>query len=58
MTELREYQVDVIAQVYEKIAQNKWRIIVVAPTGAGKTIIAAAIIKAAIADTPTPEDTP
>ncbi len=51
MTELRQYQRDVIAQVDEKIAQNKRRIIVVAPTGAGKTIIAAAIIKAAIADT-------
>ena len=58
MTELRQYQADVIAQVDEKIAQNKRRIIVVAPTGAGKTIIAAAIIKAAIANTPTSEDTP
>jgi DNA repair protein RadD len=48
MTELRPYQRDVIDQVTAAIAQGNRRIIVVAPTGAGKTIVAAAIIKAAI----------
>jgi superfamily II DNA or RNA helicase len=45
--ELRPYQADVIAEVDQTIAAGKRRIIVVAPTGAGKTIIATAIIKAA-----------
>jgi DNA repair protein RadD len=49
MTELRPYQRDVIAELNEAIAAGKRRIILVAPTGAGKTIIAAAIIQAAIA---------
>jgi superfamily II DNA or RNA helicase len=49
MTELRPYQNDVLAEVDRAIAEGKRRIIIVAPTGAGKTIIAAAIIKAAIA---------
>jgi DNA repair protein RadD len=49
MTELRPYQRDVIAELDEAIAAGKRRIILVAPTGAGKTIIAAAIIQAAIA---------
>jgi DNA repair protein RadD len=47
--DLRQYQRDVIAEVDQAIAEGKRRIIIVAPTGAGKTIIAAAIIKAAIA---------
>lgn len=49
MTALRPYQRDVIAELDEAIAAGKRRIILVAPTGAGKTIIAAAIIRAAIA---------
>jgi DNA repair protein RadD len=48
MTDLRPYQVDVIAELDKQIAAGKRRIILVAPTGAGKTVIAAAIIKAAI----------
>jgi DNA repair protein RadD len=49
MTDLRSYQRDIIAELDEAIAAGKRRVILVAPTGAGKTIIAAAIIKAAIA---------
>jgi DNA repair protein RadD len=48
MTDLRKYQRDVVDQVAEAIEQGKRRIIVVAPTGAGKTVIAAALIKAAL----------
>lgn len=44
---LRPYQLDVIAECDRIIANGTRRIIIVAPTGAGKTIIAAAIIKAA-----------
>ena len=51
MNELRPYQVDVIAELGRTIAAGKRRIILVAPTGAGKSVIAAAIIKAAVADT-------
>jgi superfamily II DNA or RNA helicase len=49
VTELRPYQSDVLAEVDQLIAAGTHRIIVVASTGAGKTIIAAAIIQAAIA---------
>jgi DNA repair protein RadD len=52
MIELRPYQRDVIAELDEAIAAGKRRVILVAPTGAGKTIIATAIIKAAIATEP------
>jgi DNA repair protein RadD len=48
MTDLRPYQRDVVDQVAAAIDQGKRRIIVVAPTGAGKTIIGTAIIKDAI----------
>jgi DNA repair protein RadD len=44
MTELRDYQLDVIAKVDRHIAEGARRIILVAPTGAGKTILATAII--------------
>src|SRR6516164_4548975 len=43
--DLRAYQNDVIADYERAVAQGLRRIIVVAPTGAGKTVIAAAIIK-------------
>jgi DNA repair protein RadD len=48
VTELRPYQSDVIAEIDPAIAAGKRHIIAVAPTGAGKTIIAAAIINAAV----------
>jgi superfamily II DNA or RNA helicase len=42
---LRDYQNDVIAAYEREIARGQRRIIMVAPTGSGKTVIAAAIIK-------------
>jgi superfamily II DNA or RNA helicase len=48
-TELRPYQIDVVAEYERTVAGGTKRIILVAPTGAGKTIIAANIIKAATA---------
>src|SRR5262249_106344 len=49
MTELRPYQHNVIADYEAEIAAGKRRIILVAPTGSGKTIIGAEIIKRTIA---------
>jgi superfamily II DNA or RNA helicase len=46
--ELRPYQQDVIARVNAEIAAGKRRILIVAPTGSGKTVIAAAIIAEAV----------
>ena len=48
MTELRPYQTEVIAELVRERAAGKRRIILVAPTASGKTVIAAAIIKQAI----------
>jgi DNA repair protein RadD len=45
MTDLRRYQEDVIAEFHHMVALKQSRVIIVAPTGAGKTIIAAEIIK-------------
>ena len=47
---LRIYQEKVIEDFNREVAAGKWRIILVAPTGSGKTIVAAAIIKAAVAN--------
>jgi superfamily II DNA or RNA helicase len=44
MIEDRQYQTDVIAEFHRTTAHFK-RIILVAPTGSGKTVIASAIIK-------------
>ena len=49
MTELRPYQEKVIEDFSCVRASGNNRIILVAPTGSGKTIVAAAIIKAAVA---------
>jgi DNA repair protein RadD len=46
---LRPYQTDVIAAIEKAIAAGDRRIILVAPTGSGKTIIAAEIAKRAVA---------
>ena len=48
MTELRDYQIDVVEKWRQTMADGKRRVIVVAPTGAGKTHIAAAVIKDAV----------
>ena len=52
MTDLRPYQLDVIDKVDAVIAQGKRRVQIVAPTGAGKTVILAAIVKRAVAERP------
>jgi DNA repair protein RadD len=44
MLSLRPYQAEVIAQFQAAIAAGKRRVLIVAPTGAGKTILAVAII--------------
>ncbi len=44
MLSLRQYQAEVIAQFQAAIAAGKCRVLIVAPTGAGKTILAVAII--------------
>jgi superfamily II DNA or RNA helicase len=46
--ELRPYQVDVIAEYDRAVAAGTRRIILVAPTGSGKTIVGAAIIAEAV----------
>jgi DNA repair protein RadD len=48
MTELRPYQVDIVGEFERTVAAGRRRIIMVAPTGAGKTVVAAAIIKHAV----------
>ncbi len=42
--ELRAYQTDVIDRVAAEIAADRRRVLLVAPTGSGKTVIAAAIV--------------
>jgi hypothetical protein len=49
MTDLRPYQENVIAEFHRVVALGQRRVILVAPTGAGKTIIAAKIIKLKVA---------
>jgi superfamily II DNA or RNA helicase len=44
-TELRPYQTANVAEFERTVAEGKRRILMVAPTGSGKTVIAAAIIK-------------
>jgi DNA repair protein RadD len=48
MTELRPYQVAVVAEYERKVEAGRKRIMLVAPTGSGKTIVAAEIIKRAV----------
>ena len=43
--ELRPYQIDVIAEFHSCVESGRRRIILVAPTGSGKTIIGAEIIR-------------
>jgi DNA repair protein RadD len=49
MIELRPYQEEVIAEYERTVAAGQNRVILVAPTGAGKTLIASAIIRSAVA---------
>jgi superfamily II DNA or RNA helicase len=48
MTVLRPYQEEVAGEIERAIEAGQRRIILVAPTGSGKTVIAAAIIKRAV----------
>ncbi len=50
MTDLRPYQHDVVADFERERAAGKKRILMVAPTASGKTVIGAAIVKQAVAD--------
>ena len=50
MQTLRPYQADVIARVRERIAAGQRRVLLVAPTGAGKTVIAASFVRDALAE--------
>ena len=45
--DLRDYQEDIVWELRERIAMGERRIVVHAPTGAGKTVMAAKIIKMA-----------
>ena len=49
MIELRPYQLEVINQCRQKLAAGVSNICLVAPTGSGKTVIAAEIIRSAVA---------
>jgi superfamily II DNA or RNA helicase len=50
MTELRSYQIEVIADLERAIATGRKRLILVMPTGAGKTVVAANIINKAVSE--------
>jgi DNA repair protein RadD len=50
VTELRPYQHDLVAEFERKVEAGIRRILIVAPTGGGKTIIVSEIIKRAVAD--------
>jgi superfamily II DNA or RNA helicase len=45
--QLRPYQVDVIERIETEVAAGRRRVLLVAPTGSGKTVIAGALIAAA-----------
>lgn len=49
MIALRPYQVDVVEEFHRRVAGGARRIVLVAPTGSGKTVIAAAIVGDAVA---------
>jgi DNA repair protein RadD len=48
MTELRPYQADVVGEYDRTVGAGRKRIMLVAPTGSGKTIVASAIIARAV----------
>ena len=50
MTDLRPYQVQAIDDVHRAIETGRRHVLAVAPTGSGKTIVAAEIIKTAVDD--------
>ncbi len=48
MTELRPYQQDVIARIGAEVEAGRRRVLLVAPTGSGKTVIAGAVVADAV----------
>ena len=48
MTELRPYQQDVIARIGAEVEAGRRRVLLVAPTGSGKTVIAGAVVANAV----------
>jgi DNA repair protein RadD len=50
MIELRPYQIEVIGEVQEVVAAGHRRLILVVPTGGGKTVVSSEIVKGAVAD--------
>ena len=46
---LRPYQSDVIARIWSAIEDAKRRVLLVAPTGSGKTVVAGAVVADAVA---------
>src|SRR5262245_14282124 len=47
---LRAYQTDIVAEFYRSVAAGQKKLLLVAPTAAGKTVIMAAIIAKAVAE--------
>ena len=50
MIQLRDYQSAAVARVEERIAAGKRHVVLVAPTAAGKTVMASKLISSAVAD--------
>jgi superfamily II DNA or RNA helicase len=50
MTVLRPYQTDVVGRFWQTVGTGDRRVILVAPTGSGKTVIAGEIIHRVISD--------
>jgi DNA repair protein RadD len=50
MTELRSYQTEITAEFRRRVAGGARSILLVAPTGSGKTIIAGSIVQSAVAE--------
>ena len=48
--QLRSYQVEIIAEFERKVAAGQRRIIIVMPTGSGKTVVAAEIARKAVSN--------
>jgi DNA repair protein RadD len=49
MTDLRPYQIEIVAEFHRRVADGDRRILLVSPTGSGKTLIASAITRSAVA---------
>jgi DNA repair protein RadD len=47
---LRAYQTDIVTEFYRSVVAGQKKVLLVAPTAAGKTVIMAAIIARAVAE--------